>query len=472
VAAADFPLMPRNISERSVQGPGKNETVTEGPETRYATTDDGLHIAYQVTGEGSVNLIELGGGANFSIQETVLQPRWRHYEERLASFSRLLRFDFRGVGLSDPFSPSAPPASESYVKDAVAVLDAEGIEDACLLGVTQGGIASILLAATHPQRVRGLVLVNAYARLIRDDDYPVGLPSKVLERFGDAVVDPADSSADDLHLSVPSLASDPEFAEWWRAAGHRGASPSIARALWRSAAGDVRSVLDAVRVPTLILHTKQNDFVRVGHGRYLAEHIANARFVELPGADNLPWAIEADVTGEIEEFLTGTRHPTPTNRVLSTILFTDIVESTRLAAEMGDRRWRERLDLYEKAVERQLARFGGVLIKSTGDGSLARFDAPAQCVRCALAIRDTVRPLGLEIRAGLHTGEIEVRGSDIGGIAVHIAARITALARPGEVVVSRTICDLVAGSGIEFDDRGEHELKGLPGTWRLYTVSP
>jgi class 3 adenylate cyclase len=244
----------------------------------------------------------------------------------------------------------------------------------------------------------------------------------------------------------------------------------MARALWRAAEADLRSGLEAIRVPILVLHSCHNQFVRVGHGRYLADHVAGARYVELDGADHVPWAGEADFPGEIEEFLTGTRQPAATSRTLATVLLTDIVDSTEQATALGDRAWNDRLALHDRTVDRQLARFGGHLVKRTGDGLLATFDGPARAVQCAIAIRDAIHQLGLDIRAGLHTGEIEVRGVDIAGMAVHIAARVTALAEPGEVLVSRTVTDLVAGSELRFGDRGAHVLKGVPGTWRVFAV--
>jgi class 3 adenylate cyclase len=444
--------------------------VEEAPETCYARTNDGLHIAYQVQGTGPLAVIELGNGTLFSIDAAAEQPRWQAYVERLASFSRLIRFDLRGMGLSDPLASSDPPTVEQWASDTLAVLDAEQATEAAVLGVGFEGLAALLLTATHPERVRALVLVNCYACLLRSDDYPFGVPAAVLERFKEALVQPGPAGADDLPLMAPSLASDGSFAAWWRRAGHRGASPATARAVWRAAEADLRSSLGAVGVPTLVLHSRANGFVRVGHGRYLGDHIADARYVELAGADHVPWAGDADFAGEIEEFLTGTRQLAPSARLLATVLFTDIVDSTEQATALGDRAWNNRLALHDRTVDRQLARFGGHLVKRTGDGVLATFDGPARAVQGATAIREAVRQLGLDIRAGLHTGEIEVRGEDIAGMAVHIAARVSALAEPGEVLVSRTVTDLVAGSELRFEDRGAYALKGLPGTWQVFAV--
>jgi class 3 adenylate cyclase len=444
--------------------------VEEVAETCYARTNDGLHIAYQAQGTGSLALIELANGTLFSIDAAAEQPRWQTYVDRLASFSRLIRFDLRGIGLSDPLGTSDPPTVEQWAGDTLAVLDAEHATQAAVLGVGYGSLAALLLAATHPERVRALVLVNGYACLLRSDDYPIGIPAHIFQSFKEAVVQPGPAGADDLPLMAPSLANDAPFASWWRRAGHRGASPAMARAVWRASAADLRSSLGAVRMPTLVLHSRDNQFCRVAHGRYLAEHIAGARYVEVPGADHVPWASDADFPGEIEEFLTGTRHVADTARLLATVLLTDIVGSTEQATALGDRVWNDRLELHDRAVDRQLARFGGHLVKRTGDGVLATFDGPARAVHCATAIRDATRQVGLDIRAGLHTGEIEVRGDDIAGVAVNIAARVSALAEPGEVLVSRTVTDLVAGSELRFEDRGAHVLKGIPDNWRLFAV--
>ena len=444
--------------------------MTEISET-YAKTPDGLHIAYQVEGNGPFHLIEVGNGTVFSIDATAEQPRWQNYADRLASFSRLVRFDLRGIGLSDPVGPSDPPTVEQWASDALAVLDAERVTQAAVLGMSFGGLGALLLAATRPERVRALVLVNSYACLIERDDYPIGLPAEVYEQFSEAVVEPGAQSIDDLPFTAPSVASDASFTSWWRRAGHRGASPAMARGVWRAAATDLRFVLDHIQVPTLVLHARDDRLIPAHFGRYVADHIAGARYVELDTADHLPWVAEADFAGEIEEFLTGARQPAPSGRLLATVLLTDIVSSTEKAIAVGDRTWKERLDLHDRAVDRQFERFGGHLVKRTGDGVLATFDGPARAVQCAGAIRAATHQLGLDVRVGLHTGEIERRGDDVAGIAVHLAQRVSALAQPGEILVSRTVVDLVTGSGLEFADRGEQELKGVPGTWRLYAVA-
>ncbi len=444
--------------------------MSEAPETCYASTSDGLHIAYQVDGTGPVDLIELSNGTLFSIDAAGEQPRWQRYVDRLASFGHVIRFDLRGLGLSDPLGSSEPPTVEQWASDALAVLDTERVTRSAVMGVSFGGLGALLLAVTHPERVQSLVLVNAFASLLRSDDYPFGVPVQLWERFRDAVVEPGPNAADDLPIMAPALASDAAFSSWWRRAGHRGASPAMARAVWHAATTDLRSVLGTVQVPTLVVHARDNQFARVAHGRYLADHIPGARYVELETADHIPWASDADFAGEIEEFLTGQRGLAPTGRLLATVLFTDIVGSTEQATALGDHAWKERLELHDRAVDRQLHRFGGHLVKRTGDGVLATFDGPGRAIHCACAIRDAIRPLDIDVRAGLHAGEVEVRGDDVAGIAVHIGARVSAMAHAGEVLVSGAIPPLVAGSGIEFEDRGEHELKGVPGTWRLFGV--
>ena len=445
--------------------------MAEIPETRYATTTDGLHIAYQVEGSRPLDLIELTNGTLISVDSTAEQPRWQAYVDRLASFSRLIRFDLRGIGLSDPLGSSDPPTVDQWASDALAVLAAESVAHTAVLGVSFGGLAALLLAATHPERIRALVLLNSFACLTRGDDYPSGVPALVLERFFESLIEPgAGSGEGDLALMAPSMVSDGSFGTWWRRAGHRGASPATARAVWRASQTDLRSILGTLQVPTLVIHARDNQFCRVGHGRYLAAHIPGAHYVEIGTADHVPWASDADFAGEIEEFLTGTRHIAPSDRLLATVLFSDIVGSTEQASALGDRAWGERLEQHDRAIDRQLARFGGHLVKRTGDGVLATFDGPARAVQCATAIRDAVSQLGLDVRVGLHTGEIERRGDDVGGIAVHLAQRVQSTARPGEVLVSRTVVDLVVGSDIQFEDRGEHEARGVPGTWRLFAV--
>ena len=439
---------------------------------RYTKRGD-LHIGYQVRGEGPIDLLALNSGCNVWIDRED-EVHWRRFDQRLACFSRLIRFDPRGVGLSDPPPPGSPLTTEDWAQDALAVLDAVESTRAAVLAVGVGGPIALLLCATQPERISSLVLVHCSARLARDADYPIGFPQEVLDEFVNSVTDPnfEGEPVDDLGLSAPSLANDPEFLEWWRRAGERSASPSIARAMdLASIDADVRSLLPLITTPTLVLHRVRNPLIPASHSRYLAEHIEGARLIELPGRDHLPFIGETDsVLGAIEEFLTGSSGARSVDRVLATVLFTDIVASTEHAAWSGDRGWRELLDDFDVVVGRHLHRFDGQQVKSTGDGILATFGGPAQAIHCGLALRDSARQLGVEVRTGVHTGEVERRGDDIAGIGVHISARVQACADPGEVWVSRTVTELVAGSGISFSDRGERALKGVPGAWHLFSV--
>jgi class 3 adenylate cyclase len=444
-----------------------------GEEVRYANSG-GAYVAYQVIGEGSRDLLVVMEGF-ISVDMMDDEPRLARCMARLGSFARLIRFDRRGIGLSDPVSPSTPPTLEQWVEDAIAVLDAVESERAIVFASAEASSVGLLLAATHPDRVQSVVVVNGFARALVDVDYPEGLPRDALTQFVDWTVAPSDDGDSDFLLVVaPSVANDPGFRQWWEEAGRRGASPGTARALLRVAMeSDVRAVLPAIRIPTLVAHFRDDPLVPVRAGRYIADHVPGAHWVEIPGADDYWWASDsADVVlAEVEEFVTGVLGTPPENRVLSTVLFTDIVSSTERAIDLGDHRWRDMLDSHDKAVRRQLARFRGNEVNTTGDGFLATFDGPARAVECACAIRDAARQLGVEVRSGVHTGEIELRGDDIAGVAVHIAARVAALAEPSTVWVSRTVTDLVTGSGIRFTDRGNRDLKGVPGTWDLYAVA-
>jgi class 3 adenylate cyclase len=446
--------------------------VIADPEIRYAKDGD-VYIAYHVLGVDSPDLLAFSS-AMLPIDSMNDEPSLARFHDRLASFRRLIRFDVRGVGLSDSVTPSNPPTLEQWMQDAVAVMDAAGSERAAVFAPRDSSLEAILLAATHPDRVSSLIIVNGTARIPRAEDYPVGIPQRVLDRFLENNMEPdaVSRGIDILSHFAPSVAGDGTFRAWWNRAGNRGASPATARLIDRvKFQADVRALLPLVAVPTLILHRRDNTTIRAGHGHYLAEHIPDAKYVELPGADDLYWV--GDTVGmldEIEEFLTGARHGPEPDRVLATVVFTDIVGSTEHLAEVGDRRWRDLLDRHDRAVRRQLERFRGREIKMTGDGVLATFDGPARAVLCARAIRDAAGQLGLQVRAGVHMGEVEVRGEDVGGMAIHIAARVAALAGPREVLVSRTVVDVIVGSGIETTDRGEHVLKGVPGSWRLFAV--
>jgi class 3 adenylate cyclase len=446
------------------------------PDVRYAKTPDGAHLAFVVLGDGPVDLVEVGNGSNMSIEAAQDEPRWEAYVDAIASFARFIRFDPRGIGLSDPLG-SAGATIEQYAGDTLAVMSAVGSGEAALLASGHSGPVALFLAATKPSAIRALVLANTYARILRADDYPVGIPTGLYARFMGGLVEPTSPSAtpaeavDDLPLMAPSRMTDAAFRAWWRQAGHRGASPSTARAMFTMAGdSDVRDLLTQVQAPTLVLHAAGNNFVRADHGRYLAGHIANATFIEIDSADHLPWTDDTDIVGEIEEFLTGTRHAPTGNRRLATVLFTDIVQSTEAVQNLGDQTWRDRLDRHDVLADRQISRYGGTLVKTIGDGVLATFGGPAAAIRSAEAMADGVTQIGVSIRCGVHVGEIEERGEDIAGIAVHIASRICGAAQANEILVSRTVTDLVAGSGLEFEDRGEHELKGVPGTWPLFAV--
>lgn len=442
------------------------------PEIRYAKDGD-VHVAYHVFGVDSPDLLAFSS-AMLPIDSMNEEPSLARFHNRLASFSRLIRFDVRGVGMSDAVAPSSPPTLEQWMQDALAVMDATGSERAAVFAPRASSLEAILLAATFPDRVSSLIIVNGTARIPRAEDYPVGIPQPVVDQYLglNAEPDAVDRGLDMLAVFAPSVAGDGTFRAWWKRAGNRGATPATARLLDRVRfQADVRALLPLVRVPTLILHRRDNAAIRVGHGRYLAEHIPDAKYVELPGADDLYWVGDtAEMFDEIEEFVTGVRHGPDPDRILATVVFTDIVGSTERLAEVGERRWRDLLDRHDVAVRRQLERFRGREVKMTGDGVLATFDGPARAVLCAGAIRDAVGQLGLEIRAGVHMGEVEVRGEDVGGMAIHIAARVMALAGPRQVLVSRTVVDVIVGSEIETTDRGEHVLKGVPGSWRLFAV--
>ena len=391
---------------------------------------------------------------------------------RLASFSRLTLFDKRGVGLSDPVLLPDLPTLESWMEDITAVMDATSTERTSLVAGDAAGFMAMLFAASHPERTSALVLVNSTSRVRRATDYPAGAPDHVVEGVIDTTLATWGQPPSNPSLLIPSAVGDPEVGAFVARYQRATASPgTIAPMLRLCADADVRAVLPNIKVPTLVLHRSGDTYLRVGHGRYLAEHIPNATYVELPGVDHDPDVGDADsVLAEIQDFLIGERSIPVQDRLLTTVLFTDVVGSTRTAFALGDARWRTVLDRLDDASERHIRRFRGRTIKSTGDGHLAMFDGPARAIHCGRAITQSPRGLGLEVRVGLHTGEVEVRGSDIGGVTVHIAARVTGLAEAGEILTSRTVKDLVVGSGIEFADRGEHELNGVPDTWKLFAV--
>jgi class 3 adenylate cyclase len=440
------------------------------PETRYARRGD-IHVAYQVLGEGEIDLVLVTEWFG------QLEARWDipsvdRFHRRLSSFSRVISFDKYGIGLSDPAPPGSLPTLEEWMDDVRAVMDAARWERAAILGAGDGGTMAAMFAASYPDRASSLILVNSAARLSWAPDYPIGLPAERQEMLIQ-LVEQTWGTAELLTAINPSLAHLPRAQpEGLARALRRAASPATAAAVIRMLFQlDIRPILPSIRVPTLVMQRRDNEILTIDQGRYLAEHIEGARFVELPGADYVVGIGDVDsVVDEVEEFLTGTPAAIDTDRVLATVLFTDIVGSTERSAELGDQRWRDVLDAHDQLAERQLARYRGTLVKATGDGLVATFDGPARAIWCALALRDGLRRLGVEIRGGVHCGEIERRGPDVSGLAVHIAARVQAEARPGEVLVTRTVKDLVAGAQIAFLDRGPHALKGVPDEWQLFAV--
>jgi class 3 adenylate cyclase len=436
--------------------------------TRYAKSGD-VHVAYQVAGEGPVDLVVVQGWSTH-LELLWEDPGWRAFYRRLASFSRLILFDKRGTGLSDRVSVSEMPTLEQRMDDVRAVMDAAGSDSASVLGISEGGPMSVLFAASYPERTRALVLYGSFPRITRGDGYPWGLSPDQVEPLIARAERTWGEGTFSGRLIAPSQLPGrlPYFARLER----EGASPGAMITLIRMLVDiDVRAVLPLVSVPTLIVHRDRDAVAPIDGARYMAAQIPRARLVELTG-EHSPIAGDADaLLDEIEEFLTGRRHVRAPDRVLATVMFTDIVDSTSRAAAMGDRRWTRLLEDHYELVRRQLPRFGGHEVKTIGDGLLAIFDGPARAVRCALATVDANREIGVALRAGLHTGECERRGGDISGIAVHIGARVTSLAGPGEVLVSRTVKDLVSGSGLEFEDRGSHTLKGIPDAWQVFAAS-
>ena len=438
------------------------------PPIRYAANGD-IHIAYRMHGDADVDLVIVAGA--FSNLEVLWEiAEYRDCIERLATFARVITFDKRGMGLSDRVRAGT---LEERMDDLRAVLDDAGSESAALFGNSEGGPMSMLFAATHPERTRALVLCGAEIKEELTDDWPWGESTResfeesmqmdgLLECWGKGL---------GLQYFIPSRKDDVRLRELWGRLQVQSASPHEAVAFMRMAFEiDVRHVVPTITTPTLVLHRVGDLICHVENGRWLARHLPNAKYVELPGENHLAFIDGDDILDEIREFLTGVREPAEPERVLATVLFTDIVGSTSRAQELGDRRWRDLVERHHDVVRRELERFRGREVDTAGDGFFATFDGPARAIRSAKAMTESVRGLGLEIRAGLHTGEVELAGDAVRGIAVHTGARVAAQAGPSEVLVSQTVKDLVAGSGIELEDRGAHELKGVPGEWRLYAV--
>lgn len=438
--------------------------------TRYARSRD-VNVAYQVVGEGPRDLVYVPGFVS-NIEVIWEEPSMARFLRRLASFSRLILFDKRGTGLSDRLAPRAMPTLEERMDDVRAVMDAVASPKATLLGHSEGGNMSMLFAATYPERAEGLILVSAHAKTIPSEDYPwapapedtAAEIAEVERTFGDPDALPS--------WIAPSRMHDEAFRAWVAKYYRSGASPrAAAQLLEMNVEIDTTQVLSSIGVPTLCLYRTEDSGVKVDEGRWIASHIPDSKFVEIPGADHLLNASGSDVIlDEIEEFMTGYRSSPVPERALATVLFTDIVGSTEKAAHMGDHAWRELLERHNAVVRSEIGRFRGRVIGTQGDGFLATFDGPARAIAAARSIIEALSPLGLEVRSGLHTGEIERVGDDVAGLAVHIGARIAAVAGPNEILVSRTVKDLVVGSGIQFDDRGEHALKGVPDEWRIYAT--
>ena len=428
-------------------------------------------IAFQTVGDGPIDVLFHPGPNN--LDAIWDDPALARFFQRIATFARLILCNRRGSGLSDPLPLGSPLAQEDWAEDFLFVLDAAGADRVALVATEQGGIPTSLFAATHPERVASLTLINCYATLRRQDDYLHGLPPEPFERFVSAFLD-GWGSGRSLNVMAPELANNRGFREWLARMERLSMSPSTAEVSGRATFdADIRAVLAAIRVPALVITHTGHPWIRSGHGHYLAEHIPTARYVERSGFWGLYWVHDVDfVLDEVETFLTGTKTGLLIDdRVLATVLMTDIVNSTVRAAEIGDQRWRSLLDEHDAVLHREIDRFRGRLVKSTGDGCLATFDGPARAIRCAVAMKDALAPLGISIRIGLHTGEIELRRDDVAGIAVHIASRVMTAADGDEVLVSESIPPLVTGSGIEFSDRGSRELKGIPGEWRLFSIS-
>ncbi|HLX88767.1 MAG TPA: adenylate/guanylate cyclase domain-containing protein [Acidimicrobiales bacterium] len=444
-------------------------SMVEVPENRYARAPDGVSLAYQVIGDGPLDLVFLSG---LAVPGELMweDAAFVRFAKRLAGFSRTIFYDPRGIG---PSGGDFRDNTEEEIADGdlTAVLDAVGIESAVLVGTFHAGPTVIRYAVRHAERAASLVIIDSFAHYIPEEGYPWGISLEILDEAAASARDTW-GTGHVLEWLAPSRWGDDAFRAWWARCQRLGAPPEqivgVLRASWLR---DVRQLLPDVAVPTLILHRGKNRFIRAGAGRYLAENIPGAKYVELAGDDQLYFVGDTDrLLDEMEEFLTGASHGPEARRVLLTVLFTDIVGSTQRAAELGDRKWRDLLDAHDQTVRRQLGRFNGREVDNAGDGFLATFDGPRRAIECACAIRDAVRAMGIEVRAGLHTGEIELRGDDVAGMAVHIGARVAASAGPGEVLVSGAVPPLVAGSGLEFEDRGERELKGVPGSWKLFAV--
>jgi class 3 adenylate cyclase len=437
------------------------------PETKYAKSEE-IYIAYQTFGEGPIDVIFFPGWISH-IEYAWEEPLYARFLQRLGSFARVVWFDKRGTGLSDRVA--GLPILEQRMDDVRAVMDHAGLERAALFGASEGGSMSALFAATYPERTTALILYGAFAKRLWSPDYPWAPTLKERQEWIDSL-ESGWGVGSELATLAPSVASDKTFQRWFTTYGRMSATPSAAVALARMNTDiDVRSVLPAIHVPTLVLHRTGDRDTTVENGRFLARSISGAKYIELSGDDHIWFAGDSDaILDAVEDFLTGTHASRAADRLLLTVLFTDIVGSTEKASALGDKRWRSLLLQHNELVRRELGRYRGREVKTTGDGFLAVFDGPARAIQCAQAIRDEMDRLEIPLRLGLHTGECEVLGTDVAGVGVHLAQRVMTEAEPGEVLVSSTVRDLVAGSGLEFKDRGLHSLKGIPGKWRLFVV--
>ena len=439
---------------------------------QYAVNRDGQSVAFQTVGDGSLDLVFVPDWVG-NLEVMWEDPTLAAFLGRMARFARVICFDKRGTGLSDPVPLGAIPTWEEWMYDVATVMDAADSSQAAIFGHGDGGRLALLFAATHPDRTTALILADSYARRLRAADYPCGVPEDVAPILVETILSTW-GTGETARVGAPSLAGDESFIAWRGRYERLAMSPGQFKPVYpQTYSFDFRWALPTIHMPTLVLHRAGNRYVVVGNGRYLAEHIDGARFVEISGADHFFHAGDLEaMLGPVQEFLTGRRALPEPERVLATVLFTDIVGATARAEQLGDGAWRELLERHHAIVRRELEHFGGREIDTAGDGFFASFEGPARGVRCAMAIRDGLRPLGLEIRAGLHTGECEWSGDKLAGIAVHIGARVAGMAQAGEVLVSRTVKDLVGGSGLAFVDRGEHELKGVSDRWQLFLADP
>ena len=446
------------------------ESILPRPETRYVRSGE-VNIAYQVIGEGAVDLVFVMGWVSH-LEYFWSNPSFARFLTRLASFSRLILFDKRGTGLSDRVPLNELPTLEQRMDDVRAVMDAVGSERAALCGISEGGPMCSLFAATYPEKTIALVMIGTYAKRIWTSDYPWGPTVEEQRRFFDEIQSEWGGPVG-LEARAPSVAHDPQFRDWWATYLRMGASPGAALALTRmNAAIDVRGVLPAIRVPALIIHRTGDTCLKVEEGRYVAQNIPGAQFIELPGVDHLPFVGDQDeILYQVEEFLTGVRHAPEPDRMLATVLFARTIGPASGVAAPSEARWLESLDRYHAQIRKEVERFRGRDIEMSSDGFLATFDGPARAIRTACAIREAAIRLGIDTKAGLHTGECDITDHRVTGMAVNIGEQVVEQAEPGEVLVSRTVKDLVAGSGIAFEDRGEHALKGVAGEWRLFSVA-